>query len=51
MLDQGTLPLNNFIALSWMLLIVSAVGTEIPIASGSLIQHDIFLEKILSHHI
>jgi len=35
MLDHGTLPLNNFMALSWMLLIVSAVGTGIPIASAA----------------
>jgi hypothetical protein len=35
MLDQGTLPLNNFISLSWMLLIVSAVGTGIPVASAA----------------
>jgi hypothetical protein len=35
MLDHGTLPLNNFITLSWMLLIVSAVGTGIRIASAA----------------
>ena len=35
MLDHGTLPLNNFIVLSWMLLIVSAVGTGISIASAT----------------
>ena len=35
MLDHGTLPLNNFIALSWMLLVVLAVGTGIPNASAA----------------
>lgn len=35
LLDHGTLPLNNFIGLSWMLLIVSAVRTRIPVASAA----------------
>lgn len=35
MLDHVTLPLNIFIALSWILLIVLAVGTGIPIASAA----------------
>ena len=35
MVDHGKLPLDNFIALSWMLLIVLAVGTGIPLVSAA----------------